>query len=604
MKRFRLARRCRLGIAGPCLAAFLAGWPAVLAAGIVTAGIVTAGIATLAVAGGPAASATGGPSARGSGPVLSVTLTAMLGPQASVPNPGPPTGLTATAGNGQVSLSWTAPASVVGGPAIIGYDVYMGTSSHGESATPVNRTLIGGTSYTVAGLTNGTTYYFTADAVNDAELHSVASNEASATPAPPATAPGAPTGLTATAGDAQVSLSWKAPASDGGAQITGYNIYQGTSSNITGKPVASTTGTSVTVKNLADGTTYFFKVTAVNRAGQGPASSTASATPVAAITNPGAPTGLTATPGNGQVTLSWTAPTSNGGAGITGYEIYQGTRPGGESSTPVSSTTGTSVTVTGLTNGTTYYFTVAAVNKAKRQGNRSGEASATPVLGTAPATAPNSAPASKPASAPASAPPVGGLTPGTPGGPTGLTATAGNAQVTLSWTAPATGTAPAPARYDVYEGTSPGFSPGTPVSSTTGTSVTVKGLTNGTTYYFVVTAVDSSGKVSGSSGEASAEPTGQAVLTAKTVPTPAIISLAAVAVVAAAAALTLAARRLRKRPRRPLAPPSDVRAVPEPGRPGPVSIHEIHEIGVDETYTVRIEPLPAEIITTLEEVGS
>ena len=118
----------------------------------------------------------------------------MREPQARILNPGPPTGLTATAANGRVTLSWSPPASN-GGAAIIGYDVYMGTSSHGESASPVNGGLIGGTSYTVTGLANGTTYYFTADAVNDANLHSVASAEASATPAAPVTAPGAPRGL-------------------------------------------------------------------------------------------------------------------------------------------------------------------------------------------------------------------------------------------------------------------------------------------------------------------------------------------------------------------------------------------------------------------------
>ena len=69
-------------------------------------------------------------------------------------------------------------------------------------------------------------------------------------------------------------------------------------------------------------------------------------------------------------------------------------------------------------------------------------------------------------------------------------------------------------------------------------------------------------------------------------------------------ALALAGRQLRKRGPRshpPLAPPSDVRAVPDQGRPGPVTIHEI---GMDETYTVRLEPLPAAIITTIEETRS
>jgi predicted phage tail protein len=544
----------------------MAGWPALL---------VGAGIA-----GGSAA----GPS---------YVVTALQGEQARVLNPGPPTGLTATPGSAQVSLSWIPPASD-GGAEIIGYDVYLGTSSHGESAVPVNSSLITATGYTVTGLTNGTTYYFTVDAVNDADLHSAASAEASATPVSPTTAPGSPSGLTATAGNAQVSLSWTAPASDGGAQITSYDIYDGTTGNVkTTAPVASSKGTSVTVKNLANGTTYYFKVAAVNTVGVGPASSAASATPAAAVTKPAPPTGLTATPGHGRVILSWTAPGSDGGAGISGYLIYQGISPGGEAGTPVNGApvSATSYTVTGLTNGTTYYFKVAAVNDAKRQGNDSGEASATPVSAAASASATASASHGSGTGAPAA-----------PGGPTGLTATAGNARVSLSWTAPAFDGGSPLARYQVYLATNPStsdLSAGTPVKSVTGTSTVVTGLTNGTTYYFAVTAVNADGTMSSASGEASAEPAENAVLTSKKVPKPVIISLAAVAIGATGGALTLGARRLRPRSRPPLAPPADVRAVPDKGRPGLVSIQEI---GTDETYTVRFEPLPAAIITTIEEL--
>jgi fibronectin type 3 domain-containing protein len=392
-----------------------------------------------------------------------------------------------------------------------------------------------------------------------------------------------------------VSLSWTAPASDGGAQITSYDIYEGTTANVkTTAAVASSKGTGVTVKNLANGTTYYFKVAAVNTVGVGPPSGAASATPAAAITKPGPPAGLTATPGQGRVTLSWTAPGSDGGAGISGYLIYQGTSPGGEAGTPVngSPVSATSYAVTGLANGTTYYFKVAAVNDAKRQGSDSGEASATPVSASASASATTSTSKGSGTTGASSA----------PGGPTGLTATAGDARVSLSWTAPASDGGSPLARYQVYVGTNPGTpdpSVGTPVKSVTGTSTVVTGLTNGTTYYFAVTAVNADGTMSSASGEASAEPIATAIPVSKKVPKPVIISLAAVAIGATGGALTLGLRRLRPRSRPPLAPPADVRAVPDKGRPGLV---RIQEFGVDETYTVRFEPLPAAIITTIEEL--
>jgi hypothetical protein len=244
--------------------------------------------------------------------------------------------------------------------------------------TPVNSSLISGTTYTATGLTNGTKYYFTVEAVN-AMGSSAASNEASATPAAAATVPGAPTGLGATAGNTTVALSWSAPLSNGGSAITGYNVFEGTSPGGEAlTPVNSSliSGTTYTATGLTNGTKYYFTVKAVNAVGSSAASNEASATPA---TVPGAPTGLGATAGNTTVALSWSAPLSNGGSAITGYNVFEGTSPGGEAGTPVNSSliSGTTYTATGLTNGTKYYFTVKAVN-AVGSSAASNEASATP----------------------------------------------------------------------------------------------------------------------------------------------------------------------------------------------------------------------------------
>tara|TARA_Y100000588_G_scaffold111346_1_gene122087 strand:- start:1005 stop:1769 length:765 start_codon:yes stop_codon:yes gene_type:complete len=108
------------------------------------------------------------------------------------------------------------------------------------------------------------------------------------------------------------------------------------------------------VTGLTNGTQYRFEVTATNSVGTGSASSPSNA--VTLPTVPGAPTGVSATGGNAEATVSWTAPASDGGAAITQYTVTSS--PGGITATTV----GTSATVTGLTNGTNYTFTVTASN--------------------------------------------------------------------------------------------------------------------------------------------------------------------------------------------------------------------------------------------------
>ena len=277
--------------------------------------------------------------------------------------PSAPTGFTATEADGQITMSWTAVSGATS------YNLYRGTSTGVTTATG---TKIAGvtSSYTDTGLTNGTAYYYIVTAVN-AVGESAASSEASATPVAAVTIPNAPTGLSATAGDGQITLSWTAVSG-----ATSYNLYRGTSTGVTtatGTKIAGVTS-SYTDTGLTNGTTYYYIVTAVNAVGESTASSEASATPVAAVVIPAAPTGLSATAGDGQITLSWTAV-----SGATSYNLYRGT------STGVTTATGTKIagvtssyTDTGLTGGTTYYYIVTAVN-AVGESTASSEASATPV---------------------------------------------------------------------------------------------------------------------------------------------------------------------------------------------------------------------------------
>jgi len=188
--------------------------------------------------------------------------------------------------------------------------------------------------------------------------------------------PSAPQNLAAHPGNSQVSLSWTAPANNGSSPITNYCIYMGASPGA--ETLLATIGnvTTYNATGLTNGQTYYFMVAAENAAGAGP---NATGTNAAPRTVPLAPTGLAATYGNAQVSLTWNAPLSNGGSPITKYTIYIGISTGAET---LLATIGnvTTYTVTGLTNGQTYYFTVSATNDAG-EGAQSSEALATPAHG-------------------------------------------------------------------------------------------------------------------------------------------------------------------------------------------------------------------------------
>jgi fibronectin type 3 domain-containing protein len=273
--------------------------------------------------------------------------------------PAAPTGLVATPGNAQIMLSWAASSDATG------YYVKRSTTT-GGSYTQVSTQ--SGLSWTDTGVTNGTKYFYVVSAYNSAG-QSANSAEASATPVLPA--PTAPTGLAATAGNAQVSLSWNASSG-----ATSYHVKRSTTSGGETQ-ISAPTSNSFADSELTNGTKYFYVVSAVNSGGESTNSSEVSATPSAPATPPAAPTGLQATAGNAQVSLTWTA-----SAGAASYHVKRSTTSGGPYNTAVASPTAANYNDTSVTNGTAYSYVVSAVNAVGESAN-SSQASATPAAPTA-----------------------------------------------------------------------------------------------------------------------------------------------------------------------------------------------------------------------------
>jgi len=189
--------------------------------------------------------------------------------------------------------------------------------------------------------------------------------------------PSAPQNLRATRGDTIVTLTWAAPATDGGSPITNYTIYRGTSPGDESLKAEIGDELTYTDTGLINGQTYYYEVSAKNMAGEGPYSTEVNATPA---TTPSEPLSVIATAGDGQITITWTAPASDGGLPITNYTIYRGSASGGET---LLVTLGNVLTYTdtSLTNGQTYYYRVTASN-AVGEGSPSIEVSARPTSGT------------------------------------------------------------------------------------------------------------------------------------------------------------------------------------------------------------------------------
>jgi hypothetical protein len=197
--------------------------------------------------------------------------------------PGTPLDVQAVGGSSQATVSWS-PAQVA--QPVSSYTVHNSFASNGQTVADVIVVPNGGglypaTSTVVAGLANNVTYQFTVSAANaqGTSAFSAASNQVQAV-----SAPTAPTGVQATAGDRQASVTWIAPSDTGGLPLTGYTVTALANGNVVGSTSVSASVTTAAISGLTDGTTYTFTVHASNAAGDSPESASSNAvTPKAPV---------------------------------------------------------------------------------------------------------------------------------------------------------------------------------------------------------------------------------------------------------------------------------------------------------------------------------
>lgn len=351
---------------------------------------------------------------------------------------------------GGIEVSWTASSSYV-------TPTYTIVASPGD----ITKTLIPGTipetsikfNEALDGIILGTTYTFVVTAEND-----IGTSPPSAPSAPikAITYADPPSGVSAIGGqNGQTTVSWIASIYDGESPITAYTAYSYSSSD----PVVHSTGvpgsdTSALITGLTNGFTYTFYVTSTNAFGEG-----AESIPSSAITPLGPPTkplNVSATAGLGNAVVTWEAPLNDGGVPIGSYTITSS--PPDFSDILTMPFSPLSVIANGLTNGTSYTFTVFATN----------------TKGDSPLSDPSAA-----------VMPVGAPDP-----PTNVVATPGNAEAFVTWDEPQSYGGSALISYRAVS------IPGniTITTSPSQRSATFSGLINGTSYEFVVFATNAIGE--------------------------------------------------------------------------------------------------------------
>jgi hypothetical protein len=273
--------------------------------------------------------------------------------------PGAPTGLTVgSITKSSVALNWVTPADTGGLP--VGDYVVELSTDNGYSWSAVAHNASNSVKMTLSRLAGATTYMVRVSAKNSTGV----GEAAYATFTTLAGSPSAPRSLTATASESGATLIWQAPLNDNGATLSDYKIEASSDGGSKWTTInhAAFVGEGFAVTGLKAGTSYKFRVSAINALGQGELSNIASV--ITAGLAPSAPTGLTATTKTTTtVTLSWSAAKVIGGSAVREY-IVEYSKDKGATWTRVSSPSFSSLSllVKGFKSKTTYLFRVSARN--------------------------------------------------------------------------------------------------------------------------------------------------------------------------------------------------------------------------------------------------